>query len=117
MSRNQRIKDALREKGIIQKKLAEHLNLTQAAIGKQLNKEGLIDSIAFVDAVAELTGYHRDYLIYGEETTLTMPEKYRTEVDTLREEVKTLKHEIEVLRSALREIGKGGSIPNRHVGQ
>lgn len=67
MSRNQRIKDALRAKGISQERLAERLKISQGAVGKQLNKTEDIDSIGFIEAVAELTGRSRDYLIHGRE--------------------------------------------------
>jgi transcriptional regulator with XRE-family HTH domain len=66
MSRNQRIKDALRAAGVSQEKLAERLNITQAAVGKQLNKEGDIDSIDFIFTVADLTGRTPAYLMSGD---------------------------------------------------
>jgi transcriptional regulator with XRE-family HTH domain len=67
MSRNQRIKDSLRSAGISQEKLAEHLGISQAAVGKQLNKDDDIDSLQFMRAVAELTGQSIDWVIYGKE--------------------------------------------------
>lgn len=66
MSRNQRIKDALRAKGISQETLAERLGITQAAVGKQLNKEEPIDSYAFMEAVSELTGISIDEILTGD---------------------------------------------------
>jgi transcriptional regulator with XRE-family HTH domain len=69
MSRNQRIKKSLRASGISQEQLAERLGITQAAIGKQLNKEDDIDSLGFIKAVAELTGASFQYLMDGTKST------------------------------------------------
>lgn len=73
MGRNQRIKDALKAKGISQEKLAEKLNITQAAVGKQLNKDEEIDSIEFINAVAELTGYSFQWFVMSEEMEKASP--------------------------------------------
>lgn len=73
MGRNQRIKDALKAKGISQEKLAEKLNITQAAVGKQLNKDEEIDSIEFINAVAELTGYSFQWFVISGEMEKASP--------------------------------------------
>lgn len=73
MGRNQRIKDALKAKGVSQEKLAEKLNITQAAVGKQLNKDEEIDSIEFINAVAELTGYSFQWFVMSGEMEKASP--------------------------------------------
>lgn len=65
MTRNQRIKNALKVSGVSQEKLADALRITQAAVGKQLNKEEDIDSVEFIKAVAKLTGHSFDDIMDG----------------------------------------------------
>lgn len=73
MSRNQRIKDALRMAGVSQEKLAAKLGITQAAVGKQLNKDEDIDSVDFIKAVAGLTNQTFLWLLIGDVQTSEAP--------------------------------------------
>ncbi|HMG90750.1 MAG TPA: S24 family peptidase [Chryseolinea sp.] len=66
MTRNQRIKHALRVSGVSQEKLADALGITQAAVGKQLNKAEEIDSMNFLKAIESLTGHSFEWLRTGE---------------------------------------------------
>lgn len=88
MSRNQRVKDALRAKGISQEKLAARLNVSQAAVAKQLNKTEDIDSIQFLSAVTELTSFTFEWLLFGSNVPKTKDElegMYESRVsDTVR---------------------------------
>lgn len=67
MTRNQRIKFCLQEAGISQEQLAKVLGISQAGVGKQLNKKDDIDSWAFLTAVSNLTGKGLRWIVSGED--------------------------------------------------
>jgi transcriptional regulator with XRE-family HTH domain len=56
MSRNQRIKEALKGAGKTQTDLASLLGVTQSSISERLNTDKEIDSFDVLVAVASLTG-------------------------------------------------------------
>lgn len=66
--RNSRLKKALEDRKISQEKLGKSLGISGAAINERLNKDQDIDSISFIEAVSELTGYDKDWLLYGSES-------------------------------------------------
>lgn len=109
MGRNQRIKDALRRAGVSQEKLAERLNITQAAVGKQLNKAEDIDSLEFIDAVAELTGISRNQLLgweyaqKGDDTSLVTEPSLSVEEEIYRKIVEGNTEYVLIPRSVLQE--------------
>lgn len=136
MSRNQRIKEALKTRGVTREALGLELGVTHSTITQRLNEEREIDSVSFLLGVARLTGYSVGFLYFGEEVhewgyqalrRLAMTEAvssevnepqsppYDTELMKLQAEIKALKIENEVLRSALREIGSGRASSNDDV--
>jgi transcriptional regulator with XRE-family HTH domain len=56
ISRNSAIKKALENAEVTQDKLAKRLGISRAAVGERLNGEKDIDSVEFIQAVADLTG-------------------------------------------------------------
>jgi transcriptional regulator with XRE-family HTH domain len=125
MFRNQRIKNALKEKGISQETLAKRLGTSQAAVGKQLNKTEDIDSLHFLTVVAELTKIPLEFFIVdpvgGRSEVQEPPVSYAGELEKVKDENQKLKHEIEVLRSVIRDLsgGSGGAssgTPKKNVG-
>jgi transcriptional regulator with XRE-family HTH domain len=62
--RNNRIRKAIDTKSS-QQKLAERLGITRQAVNLRLSAEKDIDSIDFINAVADLTGYSIKFLIEG----------------------------------------------------
>lgn len=68
MTRNQRIKIALKEASVTQTQLAERLGVSHASVNERLNaKDTEIDSFEFLLAVSELTGKSPYWLYNGEE--------------------------------------------------
>jgi transcriptional regulator with XRE-family HTH domain len=103
MSRNQRIKKALKEKRVSQETLAEKLGVTQGAVGKQLNKEEDVDSIEFFKAVSELTGFSIDFLLYGDTDDISQ-KSTMSEVEKLEMLVASQKRTIELLEKEVRRL-------------
>ena len=64
--RNRQIIELLNRTGKTQTQLAARLGITRASVSERLNKKEEVDSIEFVKAVAELTGYSLCDLIKGE---------------------------------------------------
>src|SRR5688500_14253664 len=62
-NRNLALKRALEIKNVSQEKLAKRLGISSQAVNERLNKDQDVDSLTFIDAVAELTGYTREQLI------------------------------------------------------
>lgn len=69
MSVTERISNALTRSGKSQRDLAKHMGLTSPTVSAQLSKEE-IDSIKYLQATAEITGYSFEWLRTG-----TGPEK------------------------------------------
>lgn len=65
-NRRIRLKKALEEKGVSQEKVAEKLGVKSQAVSARLNDTKRdIDSIDFIEAVAELTGRSSEWFIHG----------------------------------------------------
>jgi transcriptional regulator with XRE-family HTH domain len=67
MTRNQRIKEALKSRGIAQTVLADKLGVSHATVNERLNKKEDIDSLTFIFTVRDLTGYNVSWLLDGRE--------------------------------------------------
>jgi transcriptional regulator with XRE-family HTH domain len=104
MSRNQRIKQALKEKRISQEMLAAKLGVTQGAVGKQLNKSDDVDSSEFIKAVSDLTGYSTEYLLTGK-TEHDVP-NHKSEIEKLEMLVASQKRTIELLEKEVSRLEK-----------
>jgi transcriptional regulator with XRE-family HTH domain len=135
MTRNQRIAFAIKEAKIGQEVLGAELGISQEAVSKKLKKTKDIDSLNFLLAVCDLTGFNMSWLITGNgpqkgksEFTrkfdedfareysiaeplpdsykaLTGPKERLNELSRLRLQVEKLKAENEAFREALRIIG------------
>ena len=115
-NRNSRLKKALEGKEISQEKLAERLGITRAAVNERLNKDADIDSIAFINAVAELTGYDKDWLINGEGEPKVANDSGQDLIKILADQSRTqteyidmLKSKINMLEEELAKYNKGKS--------
>lgn len=91
VNRNGRIKHAITTMGVSQEALAERLGISQAAVNKQLQKEEEINSIKFLEAVSELSGYSFEWLRTGDTTNN----------QGLREMVDAIEHHAKELRKQL----------------
>lgn len=105
-SRNARLKKALSDQRISQDKLSKRLNVSRAAVSERLNKDVEIDSIEFVNAVAELTGVDRDWLFNGESRNRSdsSDSPNREIVRVLVDQSKTQKEYIEFLKGRIVEL-------------
>jgi transcriptional regulator with XRE-family HTH domain len=124
MDHIKRIIYALEKSNITRQNLADKLKLGRGAVSARLNNsESEFDSLKYLEATAELTGFRFEWLRTGmgpekdegQDTTPGVSEpdvKYivNTTPSDLAQciaEKEKLKFEIEILRSALREIGEG----------
>lgn len=118
-----RIAEVIKPRGL-KARLAEMLGFERASISDMLKSPG-DPPTHYVKAVSELTGRTVQWLLTGEgpeseETVRVLSEpasEYIRELERLRAENESLRKENEILRSALREIGRGSSPPDRYVGQ
>jgi transcriptional regulator with XRE-family HTH domain len=99
--RNNRIREAIESKSS-QQKVADRLKITRQAVNLQLSKKTDIDSVEFIDAVAELTGYSRDFLIKGTDSSWAVA---KTEEEVLAE-LARIQH---LRRAGLPEISKNSN--------
>lgn len=82
--RNNRIREAIDSRSS-QQKVAERLGISRQAVNLRISGEKDIDSIEFVDAVAELTGLSRDFLIKGDSALNNVASKVNAEVGAMME--------------------------------
>lgn len=62
----ERLLKTMGEKGISQRSLAKHMNLSSAAVSDQFNKNSDIDSLRYIIAVANLTGVSPSELAFDD---------------------------------------------------
>lgn len=66
MSVNERIKEALERKDISYAKLGKRIGMTRGGVSNRINSAVEIKSENFVDAVVELTGVSKEWILTGE---------------------------------------------------
>lgn len=111
MDRRKRILKALEESGKTRQSLADKLGLSRGAVSEMLNKEGEFDSVKYLEATAELTGFSFEWLRTGagspgktdittraadnekEKDTLKTIEKLEMLVDSQRRTIELLEKE------------------------
>lgn len=97
-TRNERLKEALTEKGVGHEKVGKLVGRKRNTITDRLNDGKEIDSYQFIEAVSTLTGYSMEYLYHG---TTKHEISHVGEPDmlykTLRDEIKALTKRIEIL--------------------
>ena len=65
-SRNERIKDILKDLKISYTDVATQLGITKAAVSERLNKEKEIEDKKFIETISRITGVPKDALLTGE---------------------------------------------------
>lgn len=93
MDIKKRIIYALEKSGKTRQSLADRLDLGRAAVSDMLNKEGEFDSLKYIVATAELTGFSFQWLCTG-----TGPEKEHSGVGVSRVEEPSLEYLSEKLK-------------------
>ena len=83
MRRNKRIANALKTRGITRHQLGKKLGISQSAVTQRLNKSKDVDSIQFIVAVKDLTGYDLQWLIDGTQNVEEPASNYHTINDRL----------------------------------
>ena len=108
MTRNQRIKKALKDRRYDQKHLAVKLDISTSAVSDSL-KGDETNSIRLVLATSELTGYSIEYLILGnaDEDTGQTPQKVKRNTKAMVNEIHGLKDRMEKLENEVKQFKVG----------
>lgn len=99
MSVKNRIIEALDKSGKTRQALADKLGLGRGAVSDMLNKEGDIDSLKYIEATAELTGYSFDWIRTGNASTAEEQRaNYNSELELYRDLLRAKDDLIEQLK-------------------